>query len=59
MVNTGAAKSAWKPGKHTKPGFFEGWADGRGVYWPRKRPSWIANALENFAARPRPSLYEI
>ncbi len=47
------------PGKHTNPGFFWGWADGRGVYWPRKRSSWIANALENFAARPRPSLCEI
>jgi hypothetical protein len=34
------------PGKHTNPGFFGGWADGRGVYWPQKRSSWIANALE-------------
>ncbi len=31
----------------------------QGVYWPRKRSSWIANALENFAARPWPSLCEI
>ncbi len=59
MVNICAAKSAWNPGKHTKSGFFEGWADGQGVYWPRKQSSWIANALENFAARPRPSLCEI
>ena len=47
------------PGKHTNLGFFGGWADGRGVYWPRKRSSWIANALENFAARPSPSLCKI
>jgi hypothetical protein len=39
--------------------FFGGWAEGRGVYWPRKRSSWIGNALENFAARPSPSLWEI
>ncbi len=28
-------------------------------YWPQKRSSWIANAWEIFAARPRPSLCEI
>jgi hypothetical protein len=44
---------------NTNLGFFGGWADGWGVYWPRKRSSWIANALENFAARPSPSLCEI
>ena len=48
-----------EPLEHTKQGIFEGWADGRGVYWPRKRWSWIAKALENFAARPSPSLCEI
>jgi hypothetical protein len=42
------------PGKHTNLGFLGGLADGRGVYWPLKRSSWIANALEKFAARPRP-----
>jgi hypothetical protein len=36
MVNTCAAKSAWNPGKHTKPGFFGGWADGRGVKTSRR-----------------------
>ena len=46
-------------GKHTILGIFGGWADGRGVYWPRKRSCWIAIALENFAARPSPSLCEI
>ncbi len=39
MVNTCAAKSAWNPGKLTKSGFFGGWADGWGVYWPPKRAS--------------------
>jgi hypothetical protein len=59
MVNTCAAKSPGNPGKHTNLGFFGGWADGRGVYWPGKRSSWIANALENFAARRSPSLCKI
>ncbi len=43
-------------GQHTNLAFFGGWAVGRGVFWPRKRSIWIAIALENFAARPCPSL---
>jgi hypothetical protein len=59
MLNTCAAKSPGNRGNHTNLAFFEGWAVGRGVYLPRKRSSWIANAWEIFAARPRPSLCEI
>jgi hypothetical protein len=46
-------------GQHTNLAFFGGWAVGRGVYWPPKRLILIAIALENFAARPCPSLCEI
>ncbi len=44
---------------HTNLAYFGGWAVGRGVYCPRKQSSWIAIALENFSARPSPSLCEI
>ncbi len=43
-LNTCAAKSPGNRGNHTNLAFLEGWAVGRGVYWPRKRSSWIANA---------------
>ncbi len=46
-------------GQHTNLAFFGGWAVGQGVYWPQNRSIWIAIALENFAARPCPSLCEI
>jgi hypothetical protein len=44
---------------HTNLAYFGGWAVGRGVYCPRKRSSWIVIALENYSAKPSPSLCKI
>jgi hypothetical protein len=49
------SREPWEPHQFSFFGFFYFIL----FYWPQKRSSWIANAWEIFAARPRPSLCKI